>query len=52
MIGEAAPSRFTETHGQLLADLLDDRRPEGLPLHTDPRVSNTARKLEAASAVL
>ena len=52
MIGEAVPPRFTEAHGRVLANLLDDGRPEGLILRADRRVSNVARKLEAVSAGL
>lgn len=51
MIGEAMP-RFTEGHGKVLADLLDDGRPQGLLLCADRRVSNAAQKLEAVSAAL
>ena len=52
MIGEAVPPRFTEAHGKVLADLLDDGRPPRLLLRADRRVSNAAQKLEAVSAVL
>ena len=52
MIGEAVPPRFTEAHGDVLADLLSEGRTEGLLLEADRRVSNAAEKLEAASAVL
>ena len=52
MIGEAVPPRFTEAHGRVLADLLNDTRPQGLLLGADRRVSNAAQRLEAASAVL
>ena len=52
MIGEAVPPRFTEAHGRVLADLLDDGRPQGLLPRADRRVSSAAQKLEAASAVL
>lgn len=52
MIGEAVPPRFTEAHGQVLADLLDDGRRPGLLRRADRRVSNAAQKLEATSAVL
>ena len=52
MIGEAVPPRFTEAHGKVLAELLDDARPQELLLRTDRRVSNAARKLEVVSAFL
>lgn len=52
MIGEAVPPRFTEAHGKVLGDLLDQGRAQGLLLHSDRRVSNAARKLEAVSADL
>ena len=52
MIGEAVPPRFTEAHGKVLADLLDDARPRGLLPAADRRVSNAAQKLEALSAVV
>ena len=52
MIGEAVPPRFTKAHGKVLADLLDDRRPQELLLRTDRRVSNATQKLEAVSAFL
>ena len=52
MIGEAVPPRFTEAHGKVLADLLNDGRPQGLLLGADQRVSNVVHRLEAASAIL
>ena len=52
MIGEAVPPRFTEAHGDVLADLLGKGRTDGLLLGADRRVSNAARKLEAVSAAL
>ena len=50
MIGEAVPPRFTKAHGKVLAELLDDGRPQRLLLRTDRRVSNAVGKLEAVSA--
>jgi len=52
MIGEAVPPRFTEAHGKVLADLLDDGRPQGILLREDRRASKAVRRLEAAGAVL
>lgn len=51
MIGEAVPPRYTEAHGKVLADLLDDGQPQSLLPRADQRVSNALRKLEAAGAV-
>ena len=51
MIGEAVPPRFTKAHGKVLAELLDDGRPQRLLPRTDRRVSNAVRKLGAVSAV-
>ncbi|MCY4674021.1 MAG: DNA cytosine methyltransferase [Bacteroidetes bacterium] len=51
MIGEAVPPRYTEAHGKVLADLLDDNRPQGLLLRADRRVSNAVRKLEVADDI-
>lgn len=51
MIGEAVPPRYTEAHGKVLADLLDDSQPQSLLPRADQRVSNALRKLEAAGAV-
>ena len=52
MIGEAVPPRFTEAHGRVLVNLLDNRQLQGLLLRADRRVSNAARKLECVSADL
>ena len=52
MIGEAVPPLFTRAHGEVLADLLAGRRPQGLLPRADRRTSNPTQKLEAVSAVL
>ncbi len=51
MIGEAVPPRYTEAHGKVLADLLDDGQPQRLLPRADQRVSNAVRKLESAGAI-
>ncbi len=52
MIGEAVPPLFTEAHGKILAELLNDERPQELLLRTDRRVSNAAQKLEVFGAFM
>ena len=51
MIGEAVPPLFTEAHGRVLTELLDDGRPQRLLLHADRRVSKAAQKLDALRAL-
>ena len=48
MIGEAVPPRFTEAHGSVLVDLLEDEQPQDLLPRADRRVSDAARKLEVS----
>ncbi len=51
MVGEAVPPLFTEAHGRVLTELLDDGRPQGLLLGADRRVSKAAQKLDALRAL-
>ena len=51
MIGEAVPPLFTEAHGRVLTELLDDGRPQGLLLCADRRVSKAAQKLDSLRAL-